>query len=307
MTRLKTVLATTAAAALLAANGSAQQSAPVQIIDQARNIAVLNAQNLGERSYDAGRAPADATQFAFELKGYVFGIRLIKSQYIGYVGEREYAAYADAKTAGLGALLKKMEIWAVTKGRVGADGTLRPDWHVQQNTDKKNRRVEMNYDNGARGIDVNIVPPLGSQGVPAATPAERFSAMDTLTTLLHMAKPASADELCTRSVPVFDSKQRYNLRLEPVGSDRVKFLGDKQEAIHCHVYYEPVAGFDPEDLPTDEEAATPVDVYFQYFDEANMYVPVRFSYKVSGFKAIVKVSDLTVIEANTGRLVTYGD
>ncbi|WP_298913477.1 DUF3108 domain-containing protein [uncultured Algimonas sp.] len=271
--------------------------APVNVIDQGRHMAALNDQTFGDGTYVVPPAPDGATQFAFTLKGYVFGLRLIKASYLGYESDRTYAAYTDMRTSGLGALLKKMDIWAVTRGRIAPDGAMRPDFHVQQNTDKKNRRVEMNYDNAARTIDVAIVPPLGSQGVPPASPEQRYGAFDTITTLLHMARRGRGDaaDLCRGRVPVFDSKQHYNLRLEPVGDGRAKFLGDTQPAIHCHAFYEPVAGFDPEDLPDAEEAGTPVDVYFRYYPSADLHVPVRFSYKVSGFTAIIKMSELVLI------------
>ncbi len=254
---------------------------------------VLNEQTFGEAPYTVPPAPDGATQFAFNLRGYVFGIRLIRVSYLGYEAPGSYAAYVDLKTSGLGALLKKLDIWAVTRGIVREDGSLRPSWHVQQNTDKKNRRVEMNYDDEGELVDVQIVPALGSQGVPPASPEERFDAFDTVSILLHMARKGreDANALCEGAVPVFDSKQRYDLRLEPVGTARAKFLGGKSETIHCHAYYEPVSGFDPEDLPDAEEAGTPVDVYFDYVPEADMYVPVRFTYKISGFTAVIKMTD----------------
>jgi len=99
-------------------------------------------------------------------------------------------------------------------------------------------------------------------------------------------------ELCQGRVPFFDSKQHYNLKLERVGTKRVKFDGGKEETIHCHAYYEPIAGYDPEDLPSDEEAQTPINVYFKYYEEAGVHVPVRFTYKISGFKAVVKVDNI---------------
>ena len=185
----------------------------------------------------------------------------MRSDYVGWFDDTRYAAYADIRTSGLAALLKSMEIWAVTSGRFDTNG-LRPDFHVQQNTDKKNRRVEMNYDNAAQRVDVAIVPPLGSQGIPAATPAERFSAHDTVSGIMNMMMMGNQvkGELCTGIVPMFDSKQHYNLRMERVGTDRVKFDGGKDDAIHCLAYYEPVSGFDPEDLPGAEEMGTPVNV-----------------------------------------------
>lgn len=271
--------------------------APVNLIEAGSHMPVLNEQNLTDRSYSIP-APSDAaTQFAFTMKGYVFGIKLINVSFLGYEDGDTYAAYADMKTSGLGALLKKLDIWSVTRGTILPDGDLQPDFHVQQNTDKKNRRVEMNYDRDAEQIDVNIVPALGSQGLPPATPEQRFSAYDTVSALLHMTRKGrqDAESLCTGSVPVFDSKQHYNLRLAPVGPERVKYLGGRKDALHCHVYYEPVSGFDPEDLPSAEEAGTPVDVYFNYYPEIDMHVPVRFAYRVSGFKAIIKMTGMVMV------------
>ena len=288
----------------LVAPASAQGQAVPNLLDGAANMAVLNEQTYPESTpYAVPPAPAGATQFAFSMKGYVFGFRVVRASYVGYAGERDYAAYADVRTSGLGALLKKMEIWAVSRGRVAGDGTLRPAFHVQQNTDKKNRRVEMNY--GSDAVAVDIRPRLGSQGVPPATPAERFAALDTVSALLHMTR--RGDEVCSGSVPVFDSKQRYNLRLSPVGEARVKYLGDKQPATHCHIYYEPIAGYDPEDLPSAEEESTPVDVYFRYYPEVDMHVPVRFAYKVSGFTAVVKMSDLVFVTPGGDTVVPSED
>ncbi|MGB3456907.1 MAG: DUF3108 domain-containing protein [Litorimonas sp.] len=280
-------------AAMTLSAAALAQSPAGNLIERGRHMPVLNAQTFGDVPYEVPPAPDGATQFDFDLKGYVFGIRLIRVNYMGYEAEDSYAAYVDLKTSGLGALLKKLDIWAVTRGRILVDGNLQPVWHVQQNTDKKNRRVEMNYDAEGQLVDVQIVPALGSQGVPPASPQERFDAFDTVTILLHMARKGRTDPtaLCAGSVPVFDSKQRYDLRLEPVGERRVKFLGDRRDTVHCHAFYEPVSGFDPEDLPDAEEAGTPVDVYFDYVPEADMYVPVRFTYRISGFTAVIKMTE----------------
>lgn len=274
---------------------AAARTVPYNLMETGKNISVLNDQNLGKTTYSLPTPDADTTQIRVKLKGYVFGFRVIRSDVITQFDGAEYAAYADAKSSGLAALLKKMEIWAVTKGRYRRSG-LRPDWHIQQNTDKKNRRVEMNYDRPAASLDVAIVPRLGSQGVPPATQRERYTANDTLSGIVHLMMMGTKvnGELCTGRVPFFDSKQYYNLRLERIGTKRVKFDGGKDDTIHCRAYYEPIAGYDPEDLPSEEEAATPVNVYFKYYEEAGIHIPVRFTYKISGFTAVVKADDVDI-------------
>jgi len=265
------------------------------------NVPVLNAQNLGETTYSLPIADAGTTQIRMKLKGYVFGLRIVRSDIITQFDDREYAAYTDVKSSGLAALLKKMEIWAVSKGSYDRTG-LRPDWHVQQNTDKKNRRVEMNYDRNAAKLDIAIEPRLGSQGIPPATPRERYASNDTVSGIVHLMMMGTKidGQLCTGRVPFFDSKQHYNLRMERIGTKKVKFDGKKRETIHCRVYYEPIAGYDPEDLPSQEEAETPINVYFKYYEQAGVHVPVRFTYKISGFKAVIKVDDIEIRSASDG-------
>lgn len=269
--------------------------ASASFIEQSRNMAVLNDGNIMEKTYSVPAPSAAATEFDFKLKGYVFGLRMIKANYTGWYDDKTYAAYTDLKTSGLGALLKKLEIWAVTTGSYTKSG-LTPDFHIQQNMDKKNRRVEMNYDNNLRKINVAIDPPLGSQGIPPATPAERYSADDTISAVLNLMMRGQKIDgpVCSGNVRVFDSKQHYNLRMERAGTKRVKFNGDKIDTIRCHVYYEPISGFDPEDLPDAEEGSTPIKIYMKEFSELGLYVPVRFTYKISSIKAVIKLDEMVI-------------
>lgn len=280
-------------------NASADTSAnttELSLIEKERNIADLNARNLSETRYDLPTPNSEATQFRFELKGYVFGLRMIRSHYSGWYDQSQYALYADVKTSGLGALLKKLEIWAVTRGQHEA-ADLKPVFHVQQNLNKKSRRVEMNYTNPLGLIDVNIVPPIGSQGIPAATPKERFAADDTLTAVLNLMMRGWGDkkELCDGTIKVFDSKQHYGLRMEPTESKRLKFDGEKFDSIGCNIYYDPISGFDPEDLPEKEESSTPIKVYFQHRPELGLYIPIRFTYKINSIKAVIKIDEAQII------------
>lgn len=285
-----------ALAALLAGAALAAPDSSINLMQQERNIDGLNDHNLKNVIYRLPAPGTDATQFRFELKGYIFGLRMIRSNYSGWYDQTEYAVYSDIKTSGLGALLKKLEIWAVSKGTHDSQG-LHPEFHVQQNLDKKNRRVEMIYNDSAKQVDVTIDPTLGSQGVPPATPTERYFADDTLSAILNMMMRGWADkgEVCDGTVRVFDSKQHYGLRMERDGTRRLKFDDYKSDTISCDVYYEPISGFDPEDLPEEDESSTPVNVYFKHFPELGLYIPIRFTYKISAITAVLKVDEMEYV------------
>ena len=281
---------------------------PPSALIEGRNFPNLNDRNLADTRYDVAPPRAQATQFGFKLKGYVFGFKMITAHYNGYTEGQTYAAYTDIKTSGLGALLKKMEIWAVSKGTFNQGG-LTPDFHVQQNMDGKERRVEMNYDNSANAVDVNILPTLGSQGVPPASPAERYSADDTISAILAlMMQGQRLDKpFCEGGIRVFDSKQHYNLRMERAGTGKERFGGEKLITQVCNVYYEPINGFDPEDLPDSEEGSTPMKIEFTARPELGLYVPLKFSYKISSIKAVIKLDEMQYILPGTENVVTFED
>jgi len=297
MNRLTSIMVSTT----LLASISLSSLASANLIDQAHHLAVLNEGNIKTQTYNLPPMPNSATEFEFNLKGYVFGLRMIKANYTGWFDQSQYTAYADIKTSGLGALLKKLEIWAVTTGHYSRSG-LKPKFHIQQNLDKKNRRVEMNYDNTANAIDVAILPPLGSQGLPPASPAERYSADDTISAILNLMMQGQKIDgpVCSGTVKVFDSKQHYGLRMVQDGTKRLKFQGEKTKTIKCLVYYEPISGFDPEDLPNTEEGSTPINIYMKEFPEIGLYIPIRFTYKISSIKAVIKLDDMQVKLPNKG-------
>lgn len=276
-------------------------------IEQTRNISELNTGNINtNKTYILPPAPQGALKFDFTLKGYVFGLRMIRANYTGWFDQTNYSLYTDLKTSGLGALLKKLEIWAVTHGRFSAS-RLQPNWHIQQNLDKKNRRVEMDYNRPAQSVDVKIRPPLGSQGIPPASPQERYAAHDTLTAILNfMMQGQKIDRpVCSGSIPVFDSKQHYNLRMVRDGTKSLKFNGEKSQTVRCLIYYEPISGFDPEDLPDLEEGSTPIKAYLKPFPELGLNIPIRFTYKISSIKAVIKLDELSVKLPNSSQIVMF--
>ncbi len=256
--------------------------------------AVAFSQTAPNASAPSATSPNIATtKIDVKLKGYVFGLRMMKASYQGEIKGDTYNLRADLYTSGLGALLKKFRIWATTSGRIGST-RLYPKQHIQQNMDKKHRRVEMNY--GANKVAVKIVPRLGSLGKPPATEKQKFDSHDTLSAMLNLMMRGYkfSDKPCEGVIPVFDSKQHYNLRLKSDGTKYIKQDGYKGETIRCKVYYEAISGYDPEDLPDTEEAATPVVVYLAKYDEAGLYIPVKMKYKISSINATIKARDIII-------------
>jgi len=70
---------------------------PPRALIEGRNFPNLNDRNLADTRYDVAPPRAQATQFGFKLKGYVFGFKMITAHYNGYTEGQTYAAYTDIK------------------------------------------------------------------------------------------------------------------------------------------------------------------------------------------------------------------
>jgi len=231
------------------------------------------------------------TAFDIELKGSVFGIKLMKARFKGMVGKDRYNVYSDMKTSGIAAILKKQRLWSWTEGRYN-ETDLKPTLHIQQNMNKKSRRIKHVYNYKDEILTQKIHPPHGSKGHPPATKEQAFWSDDVNSALLKivMMEHRIDGDVCKDSIKVFDGKQHYELLFKKLANEDVKFDGKYYPGVKCQAWVNPISGFDPEDLPSTEEKAKPVTFYMISRPEFGTYMPVKFTYKISGFSATVKVA-----------------
>lgn len=186
-----------------------------------------------------------------------------------------YQASARFTAAGLAALFTDADIEAGVSGY--RDGPSLQPWRYSHfnHASSKNRTVGIDFPEGVATPDVN--PPFGNMGEPPANEEQRAGARDPLSALLSvgLGAVASADSPCDGRMPVFDGRARYNLRFEPGGSKNVRTRAWSGEALICHAYYEPIAGYEEDEFPSDEQIAQPISFWFAPVNDGQMYVPVK--------------------------------
>ena len=57
--------------------------------------------------------------------------------------------------------------------------------------------------------------------------------------------------------------------------DRVRTGGWRGEAVLCDIWYEPVAGYDPEDYPSERELSQPLRIWLAPIEGGRYFLPVR--------------------------------
>jgi len=220
--------------------------------------------------------------------GRLFGFTVVKVQLsAAFVGE-SYAARAEYKSSGLAAIFRKMKVVASTSGQI-INGKLRTReyWHKELDG-RKNRELSMSF--ATSDVSVRADPPLHSMGDPAASMAQRLEAVDPVTGILTLASYASSEPKmgqCTGTLRIFDGKQRYDLRLEAMGLEKVRTRAYRGEALRCNAWYIPVAGFDADDLVDPDEYSRPVVMWLADVGNTGIRVPVRFEARLDFGRVVV--------------------
>ncbi len=155
-----------------------------------------------------------------------------------------YEIRSRVRTTGLADVLVDYDM------RLGASGYLRGDTlntysYVSQNNDgKKNRRVELVY--GESDVAMTANPRFGNLGEPPAMPEQKLEAKDPITSLISYALEPRGDtpeELCGRTMKIFDGRQLTHLKMSYVKTEKVRAKAWKGEAVACDISMDKVAGY----------------------------------------------------------------
>lgn len=242
---------------------------------------------------DAVSAASSDLRLTARYAGSVLALRVGAIEVEAAIGETGYAARTHVEAAGLAAFFTDFEIDAEVAGEASDEGWRPIRYaHVERNGDKV-RRVEVGFESGR--AESAVTPPFGSWGVPPASAEDREGVIDPVSAVFFLAEAFAARgaQGCAGRLPVFDGKQRYDLRLEARGESRVRTRAWRGRARVCDAYYEPVSGYDPEDYPSEREMRRPLTLWLAPFRDGAVWVPVRARTR-AGFGVTVEALEIRV-------------
>jgi len=211
---------------------------------------------------DAASAPT--THVALTFSGRFAGFRVMRATVDATLEPQRYDASLMFRSAGVIGFFKTARVEAQGSGSRDAQGFHPSAYTHVEITGRKRREVTFTY--APDDVDVAATPRFGSLGDPAPTPAQKREAFDPMAAVLQIAHAGGAHP-CDRVVPVFDSKLRYDFVFEPDSDDgtpvitNVRTRAYRGPAHRCRVFYRPLAGYDAEDLASDEVYATPLRLW----------------------------------------------
>lgn len=209
--------------------------------------AIVAALTLGTPCADANGTDGEAVTFDSEYQFYLGGLRIADARLSGSLGILSYSIETSLETRGMFHTLRMQALMtAKAEGRNKGRGKLSPTrYRSEYTTDGEAGTLSITYD--GRTPAVAAVPPI----VPTAYQAPRTHMADTLdplSALLTAMRTDGAEEICNRTLPVFDGTRRYDIHLLP--ADRhpapkaFKPLKREDPVKRCFGVYDRLSGFD---------------------------------------------------------------
>ncbi len=208
---------------------------------------------LGFLHTDKAMAQLADSNIAATYKINYNGISMGKLHFNSTIKGRSYSMQSSTKLSIplLSSIFKSLS-W---RGTTRASGTVRgnrpqpKNYHFAFSNGKKAGRIDMDFD-GNKVIRVARIPDkkLSAAHVPV-TRAHLSRVMDPMSALMMISrKGKSHRSACARTIPIYDGKQRFNLKLSYKRSIRVKRSqsgGYAGPVIVCRVRYQPISGYKP--------------------------------------------------------------
>jgi hypothetical protein len=160
------------------------------------------------------------------------------------VKENDYTMTATGRAGGVVRMLLNGEALLATRG-IFRDGRPEPRSFISRITSgDASEDVTMSVEEG-NVMELAVTPPADSAGVQV-TAADRQGIIDPLSAMLIAAGAAGeilSQEACQRTLPIFDGRHRYDLKLAFKRMDKVSAgKGYAGPAITCALQYQPIAG-----------------------------------------------------------------
>ncbi|MEO0671806.1 MAG: DUF3108 domain-containing protein [Pseudomonadota bacterium] len=167
-------------------------------------------------------------------------------------------------------------------------------------TKRKSKSANLKF-SGRRIVSADVSPPLKTKDRVPLRASHKRGVLDPLGALVSLTTPAAGRNPCARRVPIFDGRQRFDLKLAPKSRRRSKGGTDHI----CSVRYIPIAGHRINGKESQDIARRrSVEVTLRAVDGSAILIPtrVRVPTRAGTAELTLKQVDITTAAAKRIRL-----
>lgn len=238
-------------------------------------------------------------RYRLTFNGFEVGSYNFTSRYSG----QTYSATGRTEISALFGAFK----WIGTftgSGALDKSGPLPAAYEMSYKTKKKITSVKLGFDPaGVKTIAlVPNKPP--NPDVIKVSPDNLKHVFDPISATLAISKVTGSDA-CRRTIPVFDGKARFDLRLSLKGREVIKEerpSGQPRELLVCRVKYVPIAGHKPTDFVNPWIDYDHIEIALRAIPSVGIYVPYRVSVPSTIGPAVMTAEQINIVAADNARI-----
>ena len=140
-------------------------------------------------------------------------------------------------------------------------------------------------------------PPKGpKEGTVPVLPQHLMNVLDPMSAVLAMSKGSSGNP-CSRRIPVYDGRARFDLILQPRGTvqlSEIKPSGQPGTGYVCRIKYVPIAGHKADDETRAMAQSTEIEIILRPIPSANVFVPYKVTIPTIAGSAVLKAKRVDI-------------
>ena len=225
----------------------------------------------------AGAEPVDLSA-VYQVR--FVGLRLGDADVRVNLNDTSYKITGEAKLSFLRRLVFELKGGMRASGKMAATGPRPEDYGLSFKTRKKKGHLTMTFkDNAVSAVSSQPVIKPHVRAIPLTKKHVRavFDPMSAIFLAGRTERNGLDPSVCTRRLPIFDGKHRYDVQLSHIRTVKVEPRGRKGYnglALVCRAKYHPIAGHRPHHKAVEFMVQTDeIEAWLIPVPQANLYVP----------------------------------
>jgi hypothetical protein len=238
-------------------------------------------------------------RYRMTFNGFDVGVYNFTLSYSG----QTYSAVGKTKITALFGAFK----WSGTftsSGSIDNAGPRPASYLMRYKTRSNVKSVKMSFD-GTGVKSVALIPDKPPDpDVIKVSPDNLEHVFDPVSATMAISD-ASGPGVCDRTIPVFDGKARFNLKMAFKGREAIKEKhpsGQPRELVVCRVKYVPIAGHKPKDFVRPWIKYDQIEIALRAIPSAGIYVPYRIVIPSTIGPAAMKAEEIHITAANNSQI-----
>ncbi|MEN8197898.1 MAG: DUF3108 domain-containing protein [Pseudomonadota bacterium] len=224
-------------------------------------------------------AQVDPRTVEAEFQVRWLGLRVYSGQTRIEIGRRFYRVISTARSRGILEMFGKSRIGSDANGRIDA-ARLRPAAFTARSRWRKKRRLVLLTYTGNGRVLTKVVPREHKGKRPPVPLAMQKAAYDPATAFLAGITTPFSGPPCRLTLPVFDGRRRFDMRLEFIEHTRLTRLIEgitTTKAVKCRMRMHRIAGFTEKHLKKNPDPLPAAELLIAKVARGNVWFPVRFT------------------------------